>query len=67
MFTANYLSVVGYLTSQNAIKFGNTSDLYYNQLRNWERKEMKRKPEVDQNWKGRWIHTKYPADVNVRI
>lgn len=28
---------------------------------------MKRKTEVDPNWKGRWIYTKYPAAVNVKI
>lgn len=28
------------------IKFGNTSDLYYNQLRNWERKEREIKRKI---------------------
>lgn len=45
MLKMNYvysLSVVGHLTSEllhkKQHKFGNTSDLYYNQLKNWERK-----------------------------
>lgn len=49
------------------IKFAQTSDLYYNQLRNWERKERKRKTEADQNWKRRAIYIKHPATINVKI